>query len=75
MIKSDLLLKEVTQERIEKINEVKDYIICAVNGDIEKNDSTALEHLLTLVYLTNDLNELLNNLPFISVDFEGLSNS
>ncbi|MBW8334850.1 MAG: hypothetical protein K0M40_22730 [Prolixibacteraceae bacterium] len=74
-MKSDLLLKEVTQKKIEKLNEVKDYLICAATGDIEKNDSTALEHLQTLVYLTNDLNCLMDNLPFISVDFEGLSNS
>lgn len=75
MIKSDLLHKEITQKRIEELNQVKDYLICAVNGDIEKNDSTALEHLQVLVYLTMDLNNLLQNLPFITVDIERLSNS
>lgn len=68
MIKSDLLHNEVTQRRIEELNKVKDYLICAANGEIEKNDSTALEHLQVLVYLTMDLNDLLENLPFITVD-------
>lgn len=75
MMKSDLLLKEVTKKRIEEFNKVKDYLICAANGEIEKEDSTALEHLQALVYLTMDLNDLLENLPFISFDIERLSNS
>ena len=75
MMRSDLLLKEVIQKRIEELNQVKDYLICAANGDIEKNDSTALEHLQALVYSTIDLNDLLKNLPFITVDIERLSNS
>ena len=75
MMRSDLLLKKVIQKRIEEINKVKDYLICSANGDVEKNDPTALEHLQTLVYTTMDLNDLLQNLPFITVDIERLSNS
>ena len=74
-MRSDLLLKEVTKKSIEEVNKVKDYLICAANGNIEKNDSTALEHLQTLVHLTEDLNDLLENLPFITVDIKRLSNS
>lgn len=75
MMRSDLLLKEVTKRRIEELNKVKDYLICAATGDIEKNDASALDHLQVLVYLTMDLKDLLENLPFITVDIEGLSNS
>lgn len=75
MMKSDLLLKEVTKKRIEELNKAKDYLICAANGNVEKEDSSALEHLQVLVYLTMDLNDLLENLPFITVDIERLSNS
>ena len=75
MIKSDLLHKEVVKRSIKKLNKVKDYLISAANGEVEKNDSTALEHLQVLVYLTMDLNCLLENLPFITVDNETLSNS
>lgn len=75
MMKSDLLLKEVTKKRIEEFNKVKDYLICAANGEIEKEDPTVLKHLQALVYLTMDLNDLLENLPFISFDIERLSNS
>lgn len=74
-MKSDLLHKEVIQRRIEEINKVKNYLILAATGEVEENDSTALEHLKTLVYLTMDLNDLLENLPFITVDIEKLSNS
>lgn len=74
-MRSDLLLKEFTQRRIEELNKVKDYLICAVNGDIEKNDSAAMDHLQALVYMTMDLNDLLENLPFITIDTERLSNS
>ena len=75
MMKSGLLHEEVTKRKIEELNKVKDYLICAANGEIEKNDPTALEHLQVLVYLTMDLNDLLENLPFITVDIERLSNS
>ena len=75
MMRSDLLLKEVIKTRIEELNQAKDYLICAAHGDIEKNDSSALDHLQALVYMTIDLKDLLENLPFITVDIDRLSNS
>lgn len=75
MLKSDLLFEDGIQRRIEELNKVKDYLILAATGEVEKNDSTALEHLQTLVYTTIELDELLKNLPFITVDIDILSNS
>lgn len=75
MMKSDLLLEEVIKRKIEELNKVKDYLIFAATSGVEKNDSTALEHLQVLAYTTMDLNDLLENLPFITVDIEKLSNS
>lgn len=75
MMKSDLLYEDAILRGIEELNKVKDYLILAATGKVEKNDSTALEHLQALVCMTNDLNDLLENLPFITVDIERLSNS
>jgi len=75
MIKSDLLYEDAIERRTEEINKVKDYLILAATGEVEKNDSTVLEHLQTLVYITLELEQLLTNLPFITVDDKRLSNS
>lgn len=73
MIKSDLLHEEVIQKRIEDITKAKDYLILAATGQVEKNDELALVHLQNLVYLGIDLKDLLDNLPFITVDINELS--
>ena len=70
MIKSDLLFEDAIERKIEELNKVKDYIVLAVTGEVDENDSTALKHLQALVYIVNDLNDLLQNLPFITVDIE-----
>lgn len=75
MIKSDLLFEDAIQRRIEELNKVKDYLVLAATGEVEKNDPIALEHLQALAYLTRELNDLLRNLPFITVDIDELSNS
>lgn len=75
MLKSDLLHEEVIQRRIEELDAAKDYLIFAATGEVEKNDSIALEHLQAMVYITMDLKDLLKNLPYITVDTERLSNS
>ncbi len=70
MIHSDLLHNEVIKTRIEEISKVKDYLILAATGEVEENDPTALEHLKAIILLTMDLNDLLENLPFITVDID-----
>lgn len=70
MIRSDLLFEDGIERKIEELNKVKDYLILCATGGVDKMDSTALEHLQALVYATNDLNDLLQNLPFITVDFD-----
>ena len=73
MIKSDLLFKEVIQKRIDDLTKAKDYLILAATGQVEVNDELALVHLQNLVYLGIDLKDLLDNLPFITVDINELS--
>lgn len=73
IIKSYLLNEEGIQIKIDELNKVKDYLIFAATGEVEKNDPVSLEHLKALVYLTDDLESLLTNLPFISVDLEKMS--
>ena len=72
MLTSDLLKAEVIKVKIQELEKAKDYLIFAATGQIEENDSLALEHLKKLAYLTGDLESLLENLPFITIDLESI---
>jgi hypothetical protein len=62
VVKSDLLHQEVVEQFDKKLEEVKTYLIYATTGEIEKNDSGALEHLKNLNYLQMHLSDLADNL-------------
>lgn len=72
MIKSSLLNKEVIEERLTSLNTIKNTLICAGNGEIDKNDARVMESLISLVYIELELNDLKDNLPFIEIDLDKL---
>lgn len=65
MLKSDLFFAEIVEDRLTQLQKVKNYIICAANGEIDKDDISSLEHLQNLVHLELELYNLKDNLPFI----------
>ncbi|MCW0483496.1 hypothetical protein [Gaoshiqia sediminis] len=69
---SDLLKDRILKQRIQALNEVKNYLILNSTGNGSGHDLEALENLIHLVDLETDLKELLENLPFITVDLDGI---
>ncbi|WP_372773471.1 hypothetical protein [Mangrovibacterium sp.] len=69
MMRSDLLLEETIAIYIEEIRKTKDFLIFNNAGE------ETLTHLATLAGLEMDLVNLKENLPFIEIDLEKLSNA
>lgn len=69
MLKSDLLIEEEAESTIKTLMEVKDYLIQVADSD----DTVVLTHIKAILALENDLKNLIDNLPFITVNINELS--
>lgn len=74
MIKSDLLFEEEIEEQLKSLNTIKNTLICAGNGEIDKQSPLVMESLQILVHLEFRLDNLKNNLPFIQIDLDKMHN-
>jgi hypothetical protein len=70
MIRTDLLLPKEVASQLKKVVEIKNYLIYAATGDIEKNDANALPHLKNLNDLESHLKDLLDNLEADLIAFD-----
>lgn len=69
MLKSDLLIEEEALLTIGALNGVKDYLIQVADSD----DPEVLTHIKAIAALEYDLKNLIDNLPFITVNINELS--
>lgn len=70
VMRTDLLSEDEVLRYIKKIEDAKSYIIYAATGQVEINDSCALEHLKDLNYLQDQLSSLHKNLKAELITFD-----